>query len=434
MRRIALLLCLFLTPTASASVPEKVVEVADRDAQATCRVAGGPCQPGASEAAIAAFERSSTHRTLVFQHRLADDVGMGNAPWAATHNSFNSIAEMGPTLSTADSNQQITQVDQLRIGIRSLELDVHNFAGRNVFCHARGANEGHAGCTTERDLGSVLAPIAGWVEDNPGQVLMLYLEDHMGDRAGYDAAAKTVKDVFGDALHAPRPATADGCQVLPTAMRRADVLAAGAQVFVVSDCGAGGDWGDVAFDWGPMHDEAQPDEFVAATCGPFAQARLSRFYEDSTGLSYGIEAAGGGEPARMTPEITAAMVRCGIDHIGFDQLVPGDGRLPALVWSWADGEPGDGACAVQRTDGRWQTGSCEAKRRAACRSTDGTWTLTSKRVTSAKAAATCARDGGAFAAPRTGRENEQLRTVAGERPVLLGLQRTGTTWRPADRR
>src|SRR3712207_4567286 len=163
MRRIALLLSLLFAAPASASAPEKIVEVADRDVQATCRVAGGPCQAGASEEAIAAFEASSTHRTLVFQHRLGDDVGMADAPWAATHNSFNSIEEMGPALSTFDSNHQISLVKQLRIGIRSLELDVHRWRGENVVCHARGANEGHAGCSVERPLADVLPPIAEWV-------------------------------------------------------------------------------------------------------------------------------------------------------------------------------------------------------------------------------------------------------------------------------
>ena len=413
-------------------MPDKVVEIADRDAQATCRVAGGPCQPEASEAAIAEFEGSSTHGALVFQHRLADDVGMGNAPWAATHNSFNSIAEMGPALSTVDSNQQIGLVEQLRIGIRSLELDVHRFAGRNVVCHARGANEGHAGCSVERELGAVLEPIASWVDANPGQVLMLYLEDHMGDAAGYDAAGATVEDVFGDELYAPK-APATGCQVLPTTLTRDDVLAAGAQVFVVSDCGPGGGWAKVAFDWGPMHDEAQPDEFDAATCGPFPRERLSRFYEDSTGLSYGVsQMGGGGEPAKMTPAITAAMVRCGIDHIGFDQLTPRDGRLDALVWSWADGQPaaGGGSCAVQRSDGRWQTGSCDSRRVLACRAADGTWSVSPKATTARHAARACGTS--TFAAPRTGYENELLARAAGGRPVLLGLRREGSGWRALD--
>src|SRR5688572_8827204 len=116
--------CLTAAAPAAAQEPhEKMAEIAERDARATCRYATSlaECQPAASEQAVAAFEDSRTHDALVFQHRLGDDVGMANAPWAATHNSYNSIAEMGPALSTVDSNHQLGMVEQLRLGIRSLE-------------------------------------------------------------------------------------------------------------------------------------------------------------------------------------------------------------------------------------------------------------------------------------------------------------------------
>src|SRR3712207_9239730 len=46
-------------------------------------------------------------------------------------------------------------VEQLRLGIRSLEIDVHKFRqGVPVVCHARSASEGHAGCSVERELRS----------------------------------------------------------------------------------------------------------------------------------------------------------------------------------------------------------------------------------------------------------------------------------------
>jgi hypothetical protein len=88
-------------------------------------------------------------------------------------------------------------------------------------------------------------------------------------------------------------------------------------------------------------------------------------------------------------------VRCGVDLLGFDQLLPGDGRLDAAVWSWAPGEPrlgGGRRCVVQRpADGRWEARRCSAKL------------------------------GKASPTPRTGYENEQLRIAAGGKPVLLAL-------------
>src|SRR5687767_4572594 len=113
------------------------------------------------------YQSSWEHRALGLQYELGSDVGIRNAPWVGTHNSFNSIAEMGPTLSAQDSNQKLNLVDQLRLDIRSLELDVHWFpsleippAKRPVVCHATGE---HAGCTVEKTLRPVLQEIGGWL-------------------------------------------------------------------------------------------------------------------------------------------------------------------------------------------------------------------------------------------------------------------------------
>src|SRR3712207_5605891 len=107
---LSILACLAAAAPSLAQAPDpaliatKTAEVAERDARALCRTgtreaAAEQCQPEASQAAVDAFVGSHTHRTLLFQHALGNDVPMANAPWAATHNSFNSIEEMGPALS-----------------------------------------------------------------------------------------------------------------------------------------------------------------------------------------------------------------------------------------------------------------------------------------------------------------------------------------------
>ena len=119
------------------------------------------------------------------------------------------------------------------------------------------------------------------------------------------------------------------------------------------------------------------------------------------------------------------MSKCGVELFGFDQLVPGDGRLEALTWSWAAGVPDSGDCAVSRgSDGRWETASCRTPRRQACRTADGRWLV----------ARDCGKAGATFAAPRTARENQLLREVAGTRTVRLGLSGASTNWKPLDPR
>lgn len=404
---------------------------------------------GISNVDVGPFEGSWADRALALQYDLAGDVELRNAPWVGTHNSFNSVAEMGPTLSDLDANQQLTLVDQLRIGVRSLELDVHWFPGlRNgsaerapVVCHARGAKEGHAGCTIENTLDVTLAPVARWLREHPGQVLLLYLEDHLEDAAGHAAGAAAVRSQLGDMLYLP-PSGGAACDTLPLELTRDQVLAARKQVVVVSGCGVGAAWPAVAFDWSsPVHVESRPRGFQDfPDCGPdfgrdTYESRIVRYYEDSTALTAGASTVGAQTvDDGITPATAARMARCGVDLTGLDQLLPDDGRLDALVWSWERDEPAadGGDCAVQAPGGRWHARDCGERHPVACRAADGAWTVAGPPVPAAAAPARCRAAG--HAVPRTGFENELLELAAGGGEVWLGQRREGDGWAALDPR
>jgi hypothetical protein len=424
--RVLVTAVLALLLTAAPALAAPPTDIVMQDLEATL-------DPGRHEADVAAFEESAAHRALLFQHDLAGDVGMANTPWVGTHNSYNSIAEMGTTLSDTDSNQQLTIVDQLRLGVRSLEIDVHWFLGRPVVCHAQGD---HSGCSLEKELGPTLEPVAAWLRAHPGEVLMVYLEDHLDGEAGHAAGAAQVRSALGDLLYD----TPGGCTELPSALTRDDVLAAGAQVVIVGGCGTGADWPALSFAWEEHREERPVGYQDFPDCGPdFDRAtydtRLIRYYEDSTGLTNGASYVGAASRDEgLTPQTVAAMWRCGVDLLGMDQLLPGDGRLQALVWTWADGEPGGGDCTVARaSDGRWTTSSCLVRRPAACRTAAGSWTV-SAPTTRLAAGRACARLGASFAVPRTAHEQALLRTSSGGRDVLLGLRRDGQRFAPLDPR
>ena len=405
-------------------------DVLARDGQAHCKAAGA-C--ASDEEAIAAYERSWTHRALAFQESLSRDVPLRDAPWIGTHNSFNSIAEMGPTLSDTDSNQQLRLTDQLRQDMRSLELDLHwlpspyaNGSDAPVVCHG----EGNAGCTIEKPLAPVLDEIAGFLRAHQDAVLLLYLEDQLDGTDAHDAAAAAVREKLGSLVYAPPAGGA--CAKLPMDLTKADVLKRHAQVVIVSGCGEGAAWHGVAFDWS-SHVEERPHGFQDfPRCGPdydraAYDTKLVRYYEDSTWLTTaGANVGQSSLDDGITPATAAAMTRCGVDLIGLDQLQPGDERLGALVWSWAPGEPSAGGCVVQRADGRWASSACQARRPAACRRADGTWTTT-EAVPAAAAAGACRDEHATFAPPRTGYENARLRTDAAGDIVWLGLTRPRRT-------
>jgi hypothetical protein len=369
---------------------------------------------------IAAFEGSALARTLAFQRQLGDALGLRDAPFAGTHNSFNSTSEPA-TVSHTDSNQQLGLADQLRLGMRSLELDVHwipspraGGALAAVLCHG----QGNAGCTTERLLAERLPEVVAWLDANPREVVLLYLEDQIDDPAGYAAAAKVVRDALGSRLHAP---AGPGCTTLPLDLTRAAVRAAGKQVVVVGDCGTGA-WQGVSHSWpSSVRFETRPQGFepYPACGGPeqvAARPKIVRYFEDTTFLAPLAAAAGlTSVDDGLSPATVREMDRCGTDLLGFDQLLPGDARLAALAWSWIDGPPaaGDPTCTARRGDGRWLPRACTARLRPTCRRPDGSWFVRARPTTRAAAGPACRRAGGAFRSPRTAFQNQRLTDAAG---------------------
>ncbi|MEA2167711.1 MAG: hypothetical protein QOF76_1011 [Solirubrobacteraceae bacterium] len=365
--------------------------------------------------APAAAQDAWLTRTLAFQSRLSDPLPLRNAAWLGTHNSFNTKTE-APTVSGLDNNQQVSLGEQLDLGMRSLELDVHFFpsvfAGglaAPVVCHARGEDELHAGCSTERLFDARLMEIRTWLDAHPREFVLLYIEDALGGDEGHNAAAKMLSDVLGDKLYKPIPTAAHpSCVPMPLDTSRVQMRAAGAQVLAISHCGAGTAWPALVWDDAERAKyEEGPDGYEAyPACDPddertpaFYQQHFMRFFEDSTQLSAAVDGPSDG----ITPAIAGAMIRCGVDLFGFDQLVPDDPRLSAVVWTWTPGAPRRAGCTLERaSDARWRVATCSTRRRVACVSA-GTWSLGKK---AAFGAAKCRR--GRFGVPRTGLDAQLL--------------------------
>ena len=400
----------------------------------------------ASADAVAGFPGSWVDRAIGSQYELGSDVPLRNAPFIGTHNSFNSTAEMGPTLSAMDSNQRMDLVDQLDSDVRSIELDLHRFPSaqgggyRPVVCHALG---GGAGCSIEKELGPVLGEISGWLREpaNSDQVILLYLEDDLDTEGTHDDAAAEIEQRIGDLVY--RPPAGAGCTEVPYDVTRDQVRAAGKQVIIVSGCGKGAAWQSYAYSWNE-HKESRPMGFEDyPSCGPDYDrtqydSRLIRYFEDSTRVSQ----VTGETDEGITPDTAAAMARCGVDLLGLDQFTPTDGRLESLVWSWAPGQPAQGACALNRMGGklrfgRWISKSCGSlRRRPACRRGEA-WIVPRELTTVRRAKRVCRHHRAHFAVPRTGYENQLLRGAMKKhhtRSALLGYRLRDGVWTPLDRR
>lgn len=396
-----------------------------------------------SEAAMAAFEASWLARALELQAQLDRNVPLSQALIPHTHNSANSGA-YAPSVSNLDANQVLTITDQLRLGMRAIEIDLHwvpnpsgdpaNGFRAVVQCHgepvATPAGTIHVGCSIDTPLIDLLRELRTWLDSNPDQFVLLYLENVLdGDPTAHAEAVAAINEALGTRVARPSDVPDGTCRSLPVTRTKQEILDSGAQVLVTGNCGPGG-WNDWVFDRYPSWDESGGSDFdCAEERGQIDFATtLVRRYEDSTWLS-----AMTGAGSHRDASTIAEMVRCGVNLVGFDQLYPGDDRLPALVWSWATSEPSidaSGQCAAQGADGRFFADDCETARPVACRAADGAWTL-SNPVAWAGAVSACPAPA-QFSVPFNGWDNDQLRLAAATARVsevwLAYSQNDGGAW------
>ena len=383
------------------------------------------------EAAMQAFEEGWVATALDLQRDLDLDVPLTDSLILHTHNSANSTA-YDPSFTTNDPNQVVTITDQLRLGIRGIEIDVHWAPQPSgdpaqgfrtpVQCHGEAvptpAGTIHGGCSVDQPLPDLLDELRAWLDrpENADEFVLLYLENALDDDpVAHDAAAEAIEASLGDLVH--RPQAGGGCQDLPIDRSKNQLTADGARVLITGNCGPGA-WTDLVFQRGPAWNESggTTDYLSGSDCDTERAEldydnRFIRRWEDSTFLS--LMANGG---SYISPEVAAALVRCGVNLPGLDQLHPGDDRLPAFVWSWREQEPGADparACAAQGTDTRFGALDCERSLPVACRTATGEWAVTTAAVPWADGDLACIAEGHASAGvPANGWDNQLLRRAA----------------------
>ncbi len=450
----------------------KFAETAMAGVASTCRqLTGVPPQFCAlingqliSESQMLAYENGWTARALGLQRQLDDATPLHNALFPHTHNSFNNTTANFPqTLSGSDSNQKYTIRDQLRMGIRAIEVDIHWMpgpegtpatAGREpMVCHG---NANHAGCTAERTLTAVLAEIKGWLDANPGETILLYLEEHLDEAiddtsVSFDTTAGVIEAGIGGMIYRPAAHGAscnDNSTISnPTAwinLTRAQIRAAGKRLMIFTgSCGVGTAWPALVHNKRDAHyvesGESSYEGYAYPGCrvpadGSYPASdyanKLTRFYEDSTLVAVATDPTA---PPRTGVTVNALreMVRCDVNLPGLDQVTPDDPRLPSYVWSWAGGEPDVNpakTCALHRADGRFVAADCSHASAYACVDDAGAWSI--GMATGAWSAAQC--PGGAhFAVPRNGNDNEHLKEAkasAGVSEVWLNYAASAGAW------
>ncbi|EPG73018.1 lectin C-type domain protein [Leptospira fainei serovar Hurstbridge str. BUT 6] len=397
MKRISIFLALFLLLTAGNSL------FASRGA-----VVPNP---------IDLFEKSPEAKAISIQRQIQIETNLPahKALFYGTHNSYNSKAYAGPFFSYSFPNQQYSIGDQLRLGARFIELDVHyvlgaHFAKDFLLCHAQASG---IGCNVfDRPVGNGLAEIQNWITQpqNRNEVLVLYFEDYLDNRA--DQFLGIVRSYLDPYLH---QYSSGSCGDIPSPdnmPKLKDLVASNRRILLMSNNCYSGAWnnyfkriffGDYSIH--PKDFRGYPDcNWSRSTY----DSSMTRIYNDSTNY-FGIY-DGAKETGTFTNANIPQMLSCGISVFGIDQFNPDFAKLG--LWSWGVGEPNNynnnEHCAQIRSDGRWNDNNCSAGFRYACKDGNGNWAITDDSGVWSNGRNACSSRGWQFSAPLTPYESTKL--------------------------
>lgn len=362
---------------------------------------------GAAQAdAVSDFNNSWAGKALALQRQLDEPSPLKDNNILGTHNSYNS-AVYTTAVRYLDPQQRYSIGDQLRMGARFIELDAHwtahtqgwpwQWGNDLLLCHSGiGTSVGslHVGCSTmDRFVRDGLQDVRNWLDANPREVIILYVEDHTDGR--HQELLNALNNKLGGKIYA-----SGGCQSVPDTLTKRQVRQAGRQVVLWKDGGCSGNSGLAALAYTGL-------------------GNIGRIWEDGTAIGF-INGLFNGGVDRITADNVRTAFKTGGNIVNLDHMTPGDGRLAAGVWSWDTNEPnnwgGNQDCAVQWGNGRWDDTDCAANFVYACHQ-PGTnnWYVTRQAGPWSGGAAACAAVGNGyqFDVPTNSLDNEQLRLAKG---------------------
>ncbi|WP_196139547.1 phosphatidylinositol-specific phospholipase C domain-containing protein [Aliikangiella sp. G2MR2-5] len=344
------------------------------------------------------FKNSWQGRTLAKQRLLDIYSPMADNNIPGTHNTYNSEAYTSCNFSVGcrylDPQQKYSIYDQLRMGARFIEIDVHwTVKMEGIFSYPKRLLMCHGFCSiNDKYLKEGLAEIRNWLNssDSDNQVIILYFEDHMDGH--HQDAYNQVNSYFGDWVYASQ-----GCGNISSQLTKADVIAAGKKVVIWGDggCSSNSSWKNMVFT---------------------GLGDIGRIWEDRTTIgAIGDIFTGGSDDYIDAQDVTNYFAQ-GANIVNLDDMVTDDGRLQAGIWSWDNNEPnnwgGNQDCALQWGNGRWDDQNCDNIYAFACENaSNGEWAVTQDVGTWQQGESYCQALGNSyhFSVPTNSYHNQQLK-------------------------
>jgi len=348
---------------------------------------------------IDAFNNSWVGQTLDLQRGLDNNAPIINNNILGTHNSYNSDVYTACNFSVGcrylDPQQKYSIKDQLRMGARFVELDVHwTTKMESLFSYPKRLLLCHGVCSiNDKYATEGFNEIKDWLNDsaNADEVIILYIEDHSDNH--HSDLYNQLNSAFGSKIYA-----SGGCGDIPDSLTKADVLASGKQVILWKDGGCSGN--------GSM-----------ASTAFTGLGNVGRIWEDGTTLGTIAEFFSGGVDSITASEVSEAFAT-GANIVNLDDMVMDDGRIQAAIWSWNTDEPNDAGgnedCATQTSSARWNDVNCGNTYAFACKDANNNWSVPySTSGTWSEGASACANLGGSysFSVPTNSQANQALKTA-----------------------
>lgn len=387
----------------------------------------GSANDNADSIKVHTGNRSDYVNRMLEQRKLTDRVAAKRGYILGTHNSYNSWDYRNST-SVMGPNHYITIYEQLQMGARMVELDLHNKGDELVACHALDCDLSW----TRVDIPKLISEIHNYLKGNTDDdFIFLYIENKLQDLDDYNYLTKLIADGLGEYVYRPETASSTECDDVPYEKTYDEMQAAGKRVLIMG-AGCGSDsktsglnlWAfanvhnSVGISNNLDFDTILQDKFKRVyECGhPTCPADPELIFSDPDSIVRTAE----GDEIPLIMQAGANVL--GMDDIDWNDIELG-GRFEAQIWSWREGEFGKtgwdhNVALMSRStpalEAQFIAGSSRSTLAFACLMPSGFWQVTETLGTFSEGTDVCKGIGGTFDVPLTPREARLLRNVLPE--------------------
>jgi hypothetical protein len=361
-------------------------------------------------------------KALTLQNRLDQKEPLKRAIFPHTHNSYNNKGDGY----WADINHIVGISDQLKMGIRFLELDVASYPWKLPYSSISSIRLCHKVCSkSDMSLNNGLKKIRDFLKKNKNEVILIWLEVNLPS----NNKSKFLKEVrkkidkhIGNYVYRPSGGSCRNFDDVMLNKSKLDILNAGKNVVIFSKRACyKGKMQSWVFDGrldNRIKQKKDSDTFLGFPNCTYDSYKISDFnskfwrsYNDGTLVGKALDDAD-----NMTVSEIKAMRGCGINVIGPERLTKWMKHHKAQVWSWSEGQPNGGKnsnCAMSQNNGRFHDRNCSVKAHFACRHKNhhNVWKVTNTVGSWKNGSKVCKNEFGNnyfFAVPRNGYQNNLL--------------------------